>query len=524
MNKDNTNKTILKIILLAALLSGFTYLLQSDIGINISDEGYLLYGAMETAAGKVVKLDFRGYDPGRYYWLAAWSLIFGDGLLAMRFYLAVFGGIGVCFGLLAARRVVKSFWALIPVGILLQVWMFPRFHPFELAFAMATVFFTTRLIEAPTLRRYFYTGIFVGLAAFFGRNLGVYGVLAVSAAALYIHLRVERGLLIRGYTLFIGGIFIGFSPIFIMSVFIPGFFSSFVDTILFSFRVKTTNLPLPVPWPWLAFNSGAKGLVFYHYFFVGVLFLIMPLFYLLCLVRLPFIKKEDIKRNALLTGSLFTGVFYMQYVFSRADIFHFARGVHPLLLAMIALAFLIKGNIAKKALLAITAVFLAVSTYYSVIPMQPAGSKYIFERGNYTKHLVRGKELWLSPAQYGPLNLLTQTVAKWVPADEGLFMAPYLPTMYYILKRDAPTHNTYFLFKATPEEQQKIINSLENHNVRWAIIGDIPLDGHDELRFSNTHDIVWQYLQRNYVVVDPLWRLPAYVFLRKRDTGTKNTE
>jgi len=211
----------------------------------------------------------------------------------------------------------------------------------------------------------------------------------------------------------------------------------------------------------------------------------------------------------------------MQYVFSRADIFHFARGVHPLLLAMIALAFLIKGNIAKKALLAITAVFLAVSTYYSVLPLQPAASKYYFERGNYTKHLVRGEELWLTPRQYGPLNLLTQTVAKWVPEDEGLFMAPYLPTMYYILKREAPTYNTYFLFKTPATEQKKIIASLESRNVRWAIIGDIPLDGRDELRFSRTHDMVWDYLQRNYIVVDPLWRLPAYVFLHKRDTGTK---
>jgi len=193
IDNSQDNKTALKVVLLAAFLTGLAFYLQSAIDINLADEGYLLTGVVRTAAGKVPIRDFYAYDPGRYYWMALWSFLFGEGLVAMRFSLALFGGIGLCFGLLAARRVIRSFFGLIPLGVLLLLWIFPRYHSFEIAFAMATVFFATRLIEAPTIKRYFCSGIFVGLAAFFGRNLGLYGFLAISVTALYIWLRLDRG-------------------------------------------------------------------------------------------------------------------------------------------------------------------------------------------------------------------------------------------------------------------------------------------------------------------------------------------
>jgi len=511
------NKAIIQVILLAAFLSGLAYYLQANIGLDMQDEGYLLYGAVQTAAGKVTKLDFRGYDPGRYYWMAAWTFLFGEGLVAMRFYLALFGGIGLCLGLLAARRVIRSFWGLIPLGVLLLVWIFPTYRPFEITFAMGTVFFVTRLIEAPTLKRYFWSGVFVGVAAFFGRNLGLYGLFAVTITALYIWLRLERGFLLKSYASFVGGIFLGYSPIFIMAIFIPGFFSAFIDSILFILRRGATNLPLPVPWPWHAIFAGKAGFVFLQDFFLGLLFLATPIVYLLCLVRLPFIKKVDIKRNALLTASLFTGIFYMHYAFSRADIYHLASSIHPFFLALAALVCLMKRGWIKKVLIVSTALFLALASIFTIIPAKPFIKKNITYRGSFVEYPIRGHKMWINGGPVMTVSTIERIVRQWVPADEGLFIAPYLPTMYYVLKRDSPTRDTYFLFKASPEEQAKIIASLEEHNVRWAIVGDPALDGRDDLRFSRTNEIVWAYLRRNYDLVDQLWSVPGYVFIHKRD-------
>ncbi len=126
--------------------------------------------------------------------------------------------------------------------------------------------------------------------------------------------------------------------------------------------------------------------------------------------------------------------------------------------------------------------------------------------------------------QITAIGTVERIVDQMVPEDEGLFLAPYLSMMYYILERDSPTWNTYFLFKAPPEAQARVIASLEKNNVRWAIVGDLPLDNHDELRFSKTYDIVWSYLQRNYDLVDPLRNISGYVFIHKREEPIKRTD
>jgi hypothetical protein len=318
-----------------------------------------------------------------------------------------------------------------------------------------------------------------------------------------------------------------------MSAFIPGYFQAYLDSILFIFRHRTTNLPLPVPWPWLAFTRPELHLVsgtinertiFLHDFFLGVLFLALPVFYAVAIVRHFFVKREDVRQSALLTASLFVGFFYMHYAFSRADIEHLARAIHPLILTVVALVCVPEPGRRRKALIALASIFLVVSSYYTILLEKPFYKKNFSQQGLYAEYPIRGEQIWISKGQIISIGTIERFVRERVSPDDWLFLAPYIPTMYYILDRESPTWNTYFLFKGTDEEQKRVIDDLEKRKVRWGVVGDIPLNGMEELRFSRTYDKVWEYLQQNYVLVDPLWNIPGYVLIERRQGSLKNVD
>jgi hypothetical protein len=62
----------LVIVLFSLALAVARFLVQGDIGLDLGDEGQLWYVTTRTALGDVPLRDIRSYDPGRYYWGAAW--------------------------------------------------------------------------------------------------------------------------------------------------------------------------------------------------------------------------------------------------------------------------------------------------------------------------------------------------------------------------------------------------------------------------------------------------------------------
>ena len=167
---------------IALLALGLAWLWNAWLGgvqLNLQDEGFLWYGVLRVLDGAVPLRDFQSYDPGRYYWCAAWTPLFGDGIAGLRRGLVMFQACGLFCGLLVARRVLRPAWLVAPLGAALLLWSFPRYKAFEPALALMAVLVATRLVEAPTRGRHFAAGMFVGLAACFGRNHGIYGVAAL---------------------------------------------------------------------------------------------------------------------------------------------------------------------------------------------------------------------------------------------------------------------------------------------------------------------------------------------------------
>ncbi|MBI5598458.1 MAG: hypothetical protein HY890_01825 [Deltaproteobacteria bacterium] len=484
----------IKIVLLSAVLSGFSFWRQGNVGIDLVDEGYLWYGAIHTALGRVPIRDFHSYDPGRYYWAALWSFVFGRGIMGLRASLAVFQWMSLAAGLLAAKRVVKSWWALALVGVLLISWMHPYYKHFESGLAMMAVFFAVRLMERPVLSRYFSSGIFVGIAAFFGRNMGVYSLFAFLLLIFYVWLKFERTGLIKRWGVFVCGIGVGYSPVLVMILIIPGFFSSFFESVVFTLRLGAMTIPLPVPWPWSVGFSSLKR------FFTGLLFLLMPLGYIAATAGLfltgrrgRLAGREHAGRRALLTASAFVGLFYMHYAFSSADRGHLSLSIQPFLLMLVSLPYSIGLN-RKKALSYVVFAFLFLITVATASPQ----GRFFGSKKGYVKYDIIGDALWIKEKDARLIAGVKNAVERRVGKDEGILVAPYFPAFYCILGRESPLREIYFLFPAEEKRQVEMIKTLEEKNVNWVIFRDLTPAAMEGLRFKNTNRLLWRYFESSF--------------------------
>jgi len=507
---DGIRTALLAFSLVAAL-----FLLQGKILINLADEGFLWYGTLRTACGELPLRDFQSYYPGRYFWGAGWFRILGDdGILALRLSTAVFGACGLTFGLLVLRRVMRSYWTLGLSGVLLLLWFYPRYKVFEPAIAMAGVYFGVILLERPSVARHFGAGVFVGVAAFFGRNHGAYGFFSFLALILLIRFRMGGMGLARRLGAWGTGIFVGFSPMILMAVLVPGFLDALVDSIMVIFRLGGTNLHLPVPWPWRPPPWAGGAISRLQAISTGLFFLALPIFYGAGLLFLVLVRGSTLRERAPLTACVLVGAVYMHYIFSRADLDHLALGIHPMLMGTLCLAFSLRAGSRQKAA-TVMLVLLTICSLFSIGVASPYYIKIARVRGPLEKVDIRGDKIWMSPYSANLIRSVKRISEEMAGEKQKLLIAPHWTTFYPILGRISPLRETYFLFRETEARQREMTRELDEQGVDWVILGDVALDGRDELRFRNTHCLIWRYILDNFEAVQ-VEGLPKNYQLLKR--------
>lgn len=517
--------TPLNLAVLSALLVIIFFIIQGNVGLDIADEGYLWYGTIRTSVGDVPIRDFQAYDPGRYYWGALWFKIFGShGIIALRISQAIFQFLGLSVAFLLLRRVLRSWLALVGSGIVLMVWMFPPWKIYEPVITILAVYFAVLLIEKPSRNRHLIAGIFVGLAAFFGRNHGVYCFAAFLLLILFVWWKIDRGALAPRVGMWALGVVIGYLPMLLMFALVPGFFNSFVEGIRLNVR-QGTNLPLPVPWPWVP-NYSRLGLRdSLHAFSIGLLYLALPLFYLITGVLL--FLKSKLRSNTLLVACTFVGAMYLHYAFDRAHLYYLAWTIPPFIIGLIALARSFDGPRKMRLTALVWASLLMLSWASAAIAPEnylllkakafvkaKTMGRYhgdlslVMQEYSLVKADIAGDNLWIPPWTAEMVNGAQAINRELIPTNEGLLIAPYWTTLYPALQRESPLWEIYFLFPQPVEQQERMVNELNRKKVNWAIIcHEIGLDGRKDIEFRQTHSYVWQYLEANF---DPIQtgRLP----------------
>jgi hypothetical protein len=495
------------LLLLAIVLSTACVLLQARSGFNLADEGFLWYGVQQTARGQVPLRDFQSYDPGRYYWSALGSFLFGKGLVALRISEAAVQIVGLWAALMAARRVARSWTVLLAIGCTLTIWMFPSHKLFDHALLLCGISVAVCLAERPTNRQIFIGGIFVGLCFFFGRNHALYNFLAQAFLLLLLRCKGEQRLTLSTLGSWIAGLALGLLPLVTMLLLVPGFAATYVESIR-SMLSHPANLPLPVPWPW-RFTPSGNSIVDAQQFLLGILFVALPLISLVTVALCVFgLRLQSIKEHALFVAGAFVGLFYMHHAFSRPDLSHLAQAIHPFIFAAISIpVFRERYRFVPVAAFLLTGIFL--------ISMQTLA----YQRWKSPVAWVAcdtGDNVFVPPSTSRQIECVRQFAQKHIAPREGVLIAPFAPGLYPIVGRQAPLWDLAFYFPATTERQNQMIQELEVKNVNWAIISDSP---EDRRPFSATHELLWQYLVQNFESIESACLPRSMKIFRRRSSG-----
>lgn len=488
---------------------------QVDKGFSLWDEGFLWYGVQRVLVGEVPIRDFMAYDPGRYYWTAAFVSFFGDSdILSLRAAVASFQALGLCVGLfvIAQSKRVKcnrDIFFIFLAAITLAVWMFPRHKLFDISISILLIGVLAYLISDPNLKRYLVAGACVGLIAVFGRNHGVYGALGSLGVIAWLSIKNQSDIgFVKAVALWGAGVAIGYSPIVIMAIFLPGFGVAFWESVQFLFEQKATNLPLPIPWPWtvnfseFSFGEAARGALI-GLFFIGTL-----VFAGLSLAWVVYRKFRNETVSPVLVASAFLALPYAHYAFSRADVGHLAQGIFPLLLG--SLAMLSHSAARLKWPLALA---LCVASLWVMHVFHPGW--YCLTSKQCVSVEISGSQLKVDPGTANDIALLRKLTEEFAPNGRSFVATPFWPGAYALLERRSPVWEIYALFSRSEHFENREIERIKAANPGFIFVFDLPLDGREELRFKNTHPLTHRFILENFDPIE-VSQNPAYQIFKAR--------
>ena len=137
-------------------------------------------------------------------------------------------------------------------------------------------------------------------------------------------------------------------------------------------------------------------------------------------------------------------------------------------------------------------------SYFTVGMVSPYYKKFNAPDGTFAKTDINGDNILAYKHNADLIRTLTEINTQKILPGENLLIAPHCPGAYALLQRKSPLWDIYFLFEETQDRQNQMISELKEKKVNWVILGDIALDGRDDLRFKNTHHLLWQHFMNNF--------------------------
>ncbi len=508
-----TEPSLLACAAIAAGIALAMFLLQGHLGINLQDEAFLWYGAIQTHAGELPLRDFRSYDPGRYFWCAGVMTVLGDGLVAVRAANWAFASLGLCAGLLVASRSHRGLPWLAACGLVLVPWVYPPWKLYESSIAMLVALIAVRLMDSPSSKRRLAAGATVGLAAFFGRNMGVYAGLAMLTLVIVQAFKQGQPTLRSLGELALGTV-LGYAPMICLVLLADGYREAFVESIAFYTRQSALNAELPFPFPWRVDFSSRDAWSAAVIFVIGSMFVVLPSAYAAGFLRGLLARASTFARWSTVFALSSVGGAWFHHASVRSDAPHLAQSIHPFLLMVMSLPAVLPERFRARARVTSLLVLAGVTVLGIGSALPFVRRAQASDAAPYERVVIRGDELMLAPNEARLVRGLMAGITANVPADETLWVSAQFLGLYPILGRHAPTWDIYPAWQANEVEQERMLRELAD--VRWAVLDTRPIGGDPRMRLETSHPRVWNWVTESFERV-PLPGAPESVlFLRRK--------
>jgi hypothetical protein len=489
-----SGQVVLALLVSCAIVS-VRFLWEGQLGFNIWDEGFFWYGSQRVTLGDVPIRDFMAYDPGRYYWTSALMRLLGDdGIITQRLAITAFQCIACAIGLLVLMRCEPRLdLALFAMCVTsLVAWMEPQHKLLDVLMPLLLIGVFTFAVRRPSILNFFIAGICIGLAAFFGRNHGIYSLAAMLWVMVYLKC---CGIGLRPLTLrflaLSGGIGVGYMPMLLMFVFVPGFGAAYLDAIRFHFEQRTTNLPLPVPWPWHVPVTVYLPIIALREVLTGFFFLVIIPFGVLSTF---FVFRHGLRGKAVapeLVACAALSLPYAHYAFSRADLAHLSHSIAAFLVGLFVLLRqwprIVRWTIAALVTGASLIVMAQMHYGWTCRPSQ-----------NCVDADVAGSTLRVAPETAADLAMLKSFVNQFAPNGTNFVVTPFWPGAYALFRQKSPMWEIYALFPRSENFQRAEIARIKDAAPGFILVVDIALDKRDDLRFRATHPLIDQFIRENF--------------------------
>jgi hypothetical protein len=525
-----TNKqNIFIAIIIAIAVPGVLFLLSWNIGFDPGDEGFYWYGAQRILHGEMPIRDYMSYDIGRYYWTAAVMYALADsGIYAARVSALLFHGLTLAVALfvclwglpnpqsLAKRALVASL-----VALTLTLWTTPYYKAFDHGASILVVAMLVLLLKTRNSKVWLLAGLLLGIAAIIGRNHGVYGAAAASFALLWIlgHGADFRQTL-RPAAAFIFGVVLSFSPTFLLMAWAPGFGEAFLESIRVILRASNTNIPLPIPWPW-HFNPRTLGWVTWAAEFLrGSMFvLILPVLAILMLSMRRRNISEFAPAHVVLMAATLAAIPYSHYAYSRADVFHLAMSMLPLVIGLVTAGGLLNLPLLKSACLLLLTVTALSDTH-------PILNKYL-RMQNYQALQISGHEILILPGIAEKLAEANEALNRHPEARQRFLALPNMPSLHAMHQVKMATWETYSLHVREASFEHEELRRLRDQQPKMILISNHPLDQREEFRYSRLRPALYAWVNENYTLERRSEALPdsnsgaLEIYLKKTEPSAK---